>query len=538
MISTALLCLSCAENSEPALPQDVGVTYYVSSSGSDNNSGTSEQQPWKTLEKVNVTVFSTGDKILFKSGEQWSGKLYPKGSGSETNPIAISNYGTGDKPQINGDGVSGALGGAVVLYNQDHWVISNLEITNKPADGVLADGVQVPRFGIIVRWHDYGTGRNIRIDNCNIHDIAGMKNIRFSGEGIMIVATGSDQQTNYEDVIIENCRIVNIDRTGISIWSQWHQRGNIFYGTNSSLGDADYHATKGAYKAAKGVIIRGNYLSDTGGDGIIVSCTENAIIEHNTLYRANQNRIGGNAGMWPHNSDGTIMQYNEVAYTRVSGDGQAIDIDILCSDVISQYNFTHHNEGGSHLVCSDGNAGSTSRNTIRYNISYNDGHRSRIFTLTGTTDNTYIHNNVIYQDNPLNATEPETGLLHATPWNGSPKNTYFFNNIIHFNKGGHNASYFDTYLGTSFFASNNCWWGSNTEIRMDPTINGSMIADPKFVSTTLTGTGLESLEGFKLQNGSPCIGVGTVGPKRGVKDFWGTAIPASGINIGAHQTIN
>ncbi|HQK70497.1 MAG TPA: right-handed parallel beta-helix repeat-containing protein, partial [Bacteroidales bacterium] len=45
--------------------------YYISSSGDDkNNSGLSENSPWKTIDKINseFSSFKPGDKILFKCG--------------------------------------------------------------------------------------------------------------------------------------------------------------------------------------------------------------------------------------------------------------------------------------------------------------------------------------------------------------------------------------------------------------------------------------------------------------------------------------
>jgi hypothetical protein len=90
----------------PTSAMDTGKTYYVDSTGGDDsNDGMSEAFPWKSLDKVNETTFGPGDKILFKSGEKWDGRLWPKGSGEEGNPIVIDKYGSDDpenKPLIAG----------------------------------------------------------------------------------------------------------------------------------------------------------------------------------------------------------------------------------------------------------------------------------------------------------------------------------------------------------------------------------------------------------------------------------------------------
>src|ERR1700704_2129895 len=109
-------------------PVDRNATYYVDSiSGNDVNSGTSQQKAWKTLGKVNAMTFSPGDHILFKSGEKWSGQLWPKGSGTKQHPIVIDKYGGEMNPIING---GGEAEDAVLLKNQEYWEINNLEVTN------------------------------------------------------------------------------------------------------------------------------------------------------------------------------------------------------------------------------------------------------------------------------------------------------------------------------------------------------------------------------------------------------------------------
>ena len=123
---------------------------------------------------------------MFRAGGAWTGQLNPKGSGRPGNPIVIGMYGEGPKPCINGNGIYGSKAGAVQLFNQDYWEIGNLNISNKSAS---YDGEK--RFGILVRWHDYGTGQQVHINNCQIHDVSGSMKGRFNGEAILVVATGS-----------------------------------------------------------------------------------------------------------------------------------------------------------------------------------------------------------------------------------------------------------------------------------------------------------------------------------------------------------
>ena len=118
-----------------------GTTYYVDSqAGHDKNPGTSNNAPWKTLEKVNKKTFLPGDIVLFKSGSVWTGQLWPKGSGKVRQPIVIDKYDGEKKPLIQGAGLTEDT---VILKNQEYWEIRNLEITNTGKGDAVRRGVNV-----------------------------------------------------------------------------------------------------------------------------------------------------------------------------------------------------------------------------------------------------------------------------------------------------------------------------------------------------------------------------------------------------------
>jgi len=109
--------------------------YYVSSSGNDANTGTSESLPWKTLAKVNSFTPKAGDQILFKCGDEWTGTITVTASGTSGSPITYGAYGTGDKPKIYGSEVitgwtkySGNIYKATVTNDITQLFISNSKI--------------------------------------------------------------------------------------------------------------------------------------------------------------------------------------------------------------------------------------------------------------------------------------------------------------------------------------------------------------------------------------------------------------------------
>lgn len=491
--------------------------YFVDPSGDDLNPGTSEGKPWKTMEKVNASAFQPGEQILFKAGGIWTGQLNPKGSGEEGSPIKIGMYGKGSKPVINGNGISGLKAATVLLYNQDWWEIRDLDISNKPDSSSPGK-----RYGILVRWHDYGTGQSVHIANCNIHDVSGSMKGRFNGEAILVVATGTEKQTNFNDILIEGCSIKNVDRTGISIWSQWHMRNGMFFGKDPEDPD-QYHNSAGPYLASTHVIIRNNSLDDIGGDGIIVSCTDSALIEYNVISGANQRGTTANAGMWPHNSDHAVMQYNEVYNTRYSGDGMGFDIDQLCNHCLSQYNYSHDNQGGFHLICSPpGKDGKSTGNVIRYNISQNDG--NTVFVFAGGVDSTLIYNNTIYIGEGL-----KTNVYGVWDYDGGvAANTSVINNIF-YNLG--QGGYVLEPRSTVHF-DNNCFYGNHPE--NEPDDIHKVTFDPMLVKPGSGINGRGSVGGYQLMPGSPCLSTGKVIPGNGGQDFWGIPVSAFDLpNIGA-----
>lgn len=92
----------------------VGSTYYIAADGSDIADGKTTATAWKTLNRVNVQVFNTGDSILLRRGDTFNGKLLIK----HTANLYIDAYGTGAKPVING---SAAINTAWTLYGGNIW---------------------------------------------------------------------------------------------------------------------------------------------------------------------------------------------------------------------------------------------------------------------------------------------------------------------------------------------------------------------------------------------------------------------------------
>lgn len=97
-INFLLFCLSVCAVAQAA-------DYYVDAErGRDEQSGSSEEQAWRTLARVNAAPLKPGDRVRFKCGQVWRGSLSVK-PGTKDAPVTYTSYpGTGAhadwKPRI------------------------------------------------------------------------------------------------------------------------------------------------------------------------------------------------------------------------------------------------------------------------------------------------------------------------------------------------------------------------------------------------------------------------------------------------------
>lgn len=375
--------------------------FYVDADwGNDKNSGQEEGKAWKTLERLQKIHFAPGDKIYLKRGCQWKGMFSPKGSGSEETPIILETYGTGKRPVIDGAGAYAA----VYLNGVSHWMIRGIHAKNR------AD-IRRVRQGICVMGKPIGITKHIWIEDCEISEVDGenRRELRFYESmywngGIYVSMPGRSSKENHlHDVVIYNNFIHDVRTSGIRV----NQQEDFIN---------DIHHTH--------VVIKGNRVERTGSDGIIVANCVSPLIDSNRCLDAgmlgNKEETKVIAGIWVCATSHALIQYNEVARTRLfDNDGTAFDTDWGTEgSTIFQYNYSHDNEGGFWLDCIGLNRNLKSERTIlRYNISCNDG-RCIIQGDTGIGADLY-GNLLIHTEGNLSACDGKEGISH-----------HFFGNIF------------------------------------------------------------------------------------------------------------
>ncbi|MDR1787270.1 MAG: right-handed parallel beta-helix repeat-containing protein [Treponema sp.] len=467
-------------------------TYYIDAvSGDDANNGTSPITPWKSFRNANSKTFNPGDHILLEADSIWNGEtvtpannptllssdtvgmLWPKGSGSAGNPIIIDlydidnmqaatpvvSYSANKRPVINGNGTPSPnpskpyeTSGAVNLKNQDHWEIYNIECTNSFAnisqdtDHWTKIKVNKMLAGIFVNEDDSAGAakyRHIVIKNCYVHDVQSEStNNKQSYWTSTYFGSGAHTSSKVVGGIIVN-----------GAFSDLVLEGNI-------VKKAGLEGLRTGGGAKTNVAIRGNYVEAVMGDGIVISgvnfslpssvSPQQNLVEHNIVKDAAASPLNDEslqdtanyAACWVYQGKQVRFSRNE-AYGTLYGylDGEAWDIDNDSSEVIYQYNYSHHNAGGACLFMS-----SATNSIFRYNISANDGGGARYME-------TIDDNGIQVDTSAASYTDWTDGqsIFHYTvsASTAGPTVPLVYNNTIYIGDGISTALYGNTSLGNA-----------------------------------------------------------------------------------------
>ncbi|MFE0193512.1 hypothetical protein [Streptomyces sp. NPDC058989] len=473
----------------PTPARRAATTFHVDcAAGSDTAPGTSAATAWRTLKKASAARYRPGDRILFRRGTTCTGTFAPTASGTAGSPLAAGAYGSGAAPRIAGAGARAAI----LLDNVQHWELRDLDVTNT---GPVTTTER--RAGVLVRLHDFGTGRHYLVDGVTVHDVNGadFKDPDPSG-GILFAVQGTARPSRLDGVTVRHSSVRHTDRTGIGTSSTWGRRPEHPNGPGTT------------FAPITALSVHHNTVRDVGGDGIVVQNAVGARVEHNRVDGFNIRSGGYNAGVWAWNSDAVRYQFNEVSGGHGTRDSMAYDLDGGNNGNVYQYNYSHDNEGGFLLVC-NGEGMTSDRNTVRYNVSVNDRNTAApygvISVVCGPATRTLVHNNT------LTTRFPGTAMVSS---NG-PGGVTFRDNVFAGAPAGspiadtHNTYDHNLYARTPGIPAGD---------------TGAVRADPLFVTP----------DDVRLRAGSPALGAGVRVPGGGGRDFYGNPVPDPP-NIGADQ---
>lgn len=277
----------------PTILSTCNCFYVDNENGSDNNSGRSTDQAWKSLEHVNSTQFPPGSTIYFKRDSSWTGELSITSSGTMAQPIVFTAYGLGDDPTISnpGDEVNWS---ASIKLSADWVIIQHFRINNTHDEGILiTDGSD---YDTIQDSEITGSGKGIsihgqfaKITGNYIHDLHMIRNTPggnddFGAIGIQI--SGSNNEISYNRIV--NCKAQSYDygsdggafewwgtANGNYVHHNWAINNNGF----SEIGGGSARNNRVIYNVSiNNGVFATLHLNDT-----FKSYVENFVVENNTI---------------------------------------------------------------------------------------------------------------------------------------------------------------------------------------------------------------------------------------------------------------
>ena len=510
---TGLLLTSCTK---PA----IGSSYYISAEGDDSDSGLAEGKAWKTIERVNVQDFEPGDRILFHGGDTFQGtiSLTAEDAGTESSRLIVSSFGAG-RALISGVELEG-----IKAVSCQYLTIEKLEISGMGRkSGNAKDGLLLYQCDGIV------------IDDLEVYG--------FQHSGVHL------HQCN--DAVIKQVYAYENGFAGI------HVSGTTVLDTAKY----DNHNLYIGYCVAENNPGDPSVLNNHSGNGILASSVKGGTIEYCEAFNNGwdmQWTENGPVGIWIWDCTGFIIQHCISHHNRtnpVADDGGGFDLDGGVSNSVIQYCISHNNEGAGFGLYEFGAAKPWENNTIRYNISQNDGIiNGGSLGIWKSEDQGIIRNCQIYNNTFYNSQKDGSNLWLYDNYPGFN----FYNNVFVFNGALISE---EKSLKDEVFLGNLYWnlageetffgyaslkeWASATGKEMqedqiigqyqDPMLNkaGSIVVtDPEMINH-------ESIGGYVPVFGSPLVDRGLnlkvlLDLKVGDRDLMGTHIPkGNNYDIGA-----
>ncbi len=352
------------------------VIYVDAVKGSDSNTGTSPAKAIKSLEKLNTMKIDGGCEVLLCGGQTHKGIIEivgVNGSSKGKKRIHIGSYGDG-KATIDAFGYPAA----VKIFDSSYVDVTDLKIV---ADGGPED---MPNY--MYRDSDSKVdGRQavwIRAAKNNVRDIVvynvDMNDIYFfpkdcadipeerpcrmwstEGErryGWGIMATLSSEDVVFDGLTIESCNVKDISHTAYKVIG----RGGGRTGIRNPISNF--------------TITKSNAIN-VGGPGMQFAYVRGCVMNYSrTLFSGNRDEArkwGRGSGVWIHNCDGVLFEYNHHEGSQGIADCCGAHIDVGNKNVIIQYCYSKDNAGGFVEIL-DRNENCT----YRYNVSVNDGWRN------------------------------------------------------------------------------------------------------------------------------------------------------------------
>ncbi len=453
-------------------------TLHVSPNGDDAGSGLSPETAWRSLARADAERLRPGDQLLLEGGSRLSGSLSigPGEAGDASRPVVIGSYGVGRA-------VIAAAGAAVTVYNTAGVEVRDLLVKGDASAYADASGVKA--------YSDLPGER--RLDGITI---AG---VEATGFRIGIEVGAAPNAAGFRNVTVRDSVV----------------HGNMEVGLLAHGSPFDVASPRYSHETVKVVGVEAygtpgdprNRTRNTGS-GIVFGSVRDGLIERSSAHDNGSlaKAPEGPVGIWAYDSTRVVIQKNISYRNHTAGryDGGGFDFDQNVSASVLQYNYSHDNDGAGYMFYSAEDNGAHRGNTIRYNVSSDDGRRLSIYggiSLAGYVHDVEVYHNTVIARTSGTASAPAirvrgehtgvavrnnvlvsdgTALVLAAPY---PPDQVRFQGNLYFARSGPWA----VGWGATVHSSLPSWRAGTGQERVAASDSG-ITADPRLGTTDVGGT--------------------------------------------------
>lgn len=488
------------------LPSRSGVTYYVSTTGSDSNPGTFSS-PWRHINYA-AGKTSPGDRVQVMGGTYNEIVNIPNSGNASTGYITFMSY-PGQTAIVDGTGLSVGSSGQIGLFSlegtHNYIIIQGFEIRNfqSSTKGAVPVGIDFE-----------GAGSDVEFVNNHIHNIVQTLGSCNSANALGVAVYGTQAPASINSLTLWGNE-VDHNTTGCSENVSFDGNVQYFVEANNQVHDGDNIGLDNI--GFEGVSPNSSY--DQARDGWIFQ---------NTIYNISSTT-------------------NPVYHNQVGADGYYCD---GCTRVIVERNLIHDSDLSEMASEHSGHVSSyvMFRNNLIYNSLYVGLSIGGYSKSVGGTDHCVIANNTLWHDGTYGSSGLGEFQIQYYATNNSVYNNildgytltskYLVYDFTSTEPSPALLDYNDYYNNVG--AASSLWdWqakgitGYSNYRSASGQDSHSPFADPQFVNLSTTPPNLDILSGSPAVNAGTNLGVNTVG----VLDYAGNprVNGSAQINIGAYE---